>query len=142
MIKVEKSLPPGVGIIWYMEKQFFSRPVKKALARAIKKYKYPLSVITDERIKPNKYTRMVRMSAEYAEGNVIYNVEEEHDPDMVEGNLQVKGIEPGYRTPDDAPDSDEGAWYYLDQHQFIDSEDLDEDSVNIGKNERNENNAY
>lgn len=142
MIKFEKSLPPGVGIIWYMEKQFFSRPVKKALARARKKHKYPLVVITDERIKPNKYTRMVRMSAEYAEGNVIYNVEEEHDPDMVEGNLQVKGIEPGYRTPDDAPDCDEGAWFYLDKYEFIDSEDIDEDAVNIGKHERNEDNAY
>ncbi|MDN4015194.1 hypothetical protein QX233_22360, partial [Chryseobacterium gambrini] len=60
MIKVEKNLPPGVGIIWYMEKQFYTRPVKKALRRACKKYKYPLSVLTDERQKPNKYTRMVR----------------------------------------------------------------------------------
>jgi hypothetical protein len=102
MIKVEKNLPPGVGIIWYMEKQFYTRPVKKALRRACKKYKYPLSVLTDERQKPNKYTRMVRMEPEYSSGNVVYNVEEENDPDMVEGNLQVKGIEPGYNTADDA----------------------------------------
>ena len=46
---------------------------------------------------------MVRMEPEYSSGNVIYNVEDENDPDMVEGNLQVKGIEPGYNTADDAP---------------------------------------
>lgn len=142
MIKVEKSMPPGVGIIWYMEKQFYTRPVKKALARARKKFKYPLSVLTDERIKPNKYTRMVRMEPEYSSGNVIYNVEEENDPDMVEGNLQLKGIEPGYKTPDDAPDADEGAWYYLDQFVVSDSEDWDDDSLGMGRHERNNDNAY
>jgi hypothetical protein len=46
---------------------------KKALRRACKKYKYPLSVLTDERQKPNKYTRMVRMEPEYSSGNVVYN---------------------------------------------------------------------
>ncbi|KFF13108.1 hypothetical protein IW15_10115 [Chryseobacterium soli] len=142
MIKVEKDLPPGVGIIWYMEKQFYTRPVKKALRRVCKKLKYPLSVLTDERKKPNKYTRMVRMEPEYSSGNVIYNVEEEHDPDMVEGNLQLKGIEPGYNTADDAPDADEGAWFYLDQHQFLDAEDLEQDALSLGKHERDEENTY
>ncbi len=40
-----------------------------------------------------------------------------YNPDMVEGNNQLKGLEPGYKTPDDAPDADEAAWHYLDQHQ-------------------------
>lgn len=142
MIKVEKRLPKGVGILWYVEKQFFTRPIKKALARARRKYKYPLSVITDERTKPNKYTRMVRMEPEYSDRNVIYNVAEEHDPDMVEGNLQVKGIEPGYKTADDAPDADEGAWYYLDQYNFLSGDELEDDAVSIGKYERDDDKTW
>ncbi|WP_312399512.1 hypothetical protein [Chryseobacterium sp.] len=142
MIKFEKSLPLGVGIIWYMEKQFYTRPVKKALARAKKKHKYPLSVLTDERRKPGKYTRIVRMEPEYSSGNVIYNVEMENDPDMVEGNLQLKGIEPGYNTPDDAPDADEGAWYYLDQFVVSDDDDWGDDALGMGGHERDEDNHY
>jgi hypothetical protein len=85
---------------------------------------------------------MVRMEPEYSSGNVVYNVEEENDPDMVEGNLQVKGIEPGYNTADDAPDADEGAWFFLDQFVVLDSEDWDKDSFGTGKHERNPDNIY
>ncbi|MEO2080616.1 MAG: hypothetical protein ABGW88_13730 [Leeuwenhoekiella sp.] len=137
MIRYEKSLPLGVSIIWYMEQQFITTPIKNALKRVCKRERYNLSVITDTRNKPGKYTRMVRMEPEYASGNVVFNVDEENDPDMVEGNNQVKGIEPGYKSPDDAPDSDEGAWFYLDQHQFLAQDDLEEKAA-IGKRERQE----
>ncbi|HUH35136.1 MAG TPA: hypothetical protein VL022_04820 [Moheibacter sp.] len=142
MIKFEKRLPKGVGVIWYVEEQFFTRPIKNALARVIKKNKHPLSVITDKRSKPNKYTRIVRMEPEYSDGNVIYNVEEEHDTDMVEGNLQVKGIEPGYNSADDAPDADEGAWFYLDQFTFLSSDDMDGDAFSMGGKNSNNDNKY
>lgn len=141
MIKVEKKLPLSVGVIWYVEEQFFTRPIKNALKRVCRKNKYRLSVITDKRNKPNKYTRMVRMEPEYSDRNVFYNIKEEHDPDMIEGNMQVKGIEPGYKTPDDAPDADEGAWYYLDQHMNLNVGEI-EDTAMIGKRERNEDNLY
>lgn len=42
MIKVEKNLPPRVGIIWYMEKQFYSRPVKKPSDGPVKNSNTPL----------------------------------------------------------------------------------------------------
>lgn len=142
MINVEKSLPAGVAIIWYVEKQFFTRPIKMALERVKKKNgNYNLSVIEDSRIKPNKYTRIVRMEPEYASGNVYYNIDEENDPDMVEGNMQVQGIEPGYKSADDAPDSDEGGWFYLDQHITISAENI-KSSAKMGKQRRNENKTY
>lgn len=135
MISVEKKLPSGVGVIWYVEKQFFTRPVKRALARVIRESKHHISVIEDTRVKPAKYTRIVRMEPDYASGNVYFNIDEQDDPDMVEGNNHTKGIEPGYRSPDDSPDADEGAWFYLDQHISYMMED--DDDVNIGKDERN-----
>ena len=116
MGEFEASLPSGVGVIWYVENQFFNRPVRDAVAEAEKILGRKLNVIADHRKKENKYVRMVKMEPAYFSGNVYYNEDEKYNADMIEGNTQVKGIEPGYKTPDDAPDADEGAFYYLDQH--------------------------
>jgi len=120
MSNYEDSLPIGVGIIWYVEKQFFNRPIQDALfrhnAKRKREGKRTLIIISDQRQKEEKYTRIVRMQPDYENGLVYYNIAEMHNPDMIEGNNQLKGIEPGYKSPDDAPDADEGAWHYLNMH--------------------------
>lgn len=116
MIAVEKELPNNVAVIWYIEKQFINKTMKRAQRIVEREEKYKINVITDERKKPNKYTRIVKMEPDYSNGGVYYNIDEKDDPDMIEGNNQLKSIEPGYNTPDDSPDADEGAWYYLDFH--------------------------
>lgn len=123
MVAFEKGLPDNVRPIWYVEQQFYNRPVKDALKAVNKEAGHNLAVITDTRKKPNKYTRIVRMEPEYALSNVFYNADERHDPDMIEGNNQLKSIEPGYNSPDDAPDADEGAWYYIDKMLSVSSAD-------------------
>jgi len=121
MCEFEAKLPAGVGVLWYVEKQFFNRPIQDALynlnIERQRSGKKNLVVLTDTRIKENKYLRMVKMEPAYTDGEVFYNVHEIHNPDMITGNNQLKGIEPGYSGPDDSPDADEGAWYYLDQHK-------------------------
>jgi hypothetical protein len=120
MSDFEDKLPPGTGIIWYVEKQFFNRPIQDALHLHNKRRKRlgmrTLAIITDARTKEEKFTRIVRMQPTYENGLVFFDIDQMHNPDMVEGNNQLKGIEPGYKSPDDAPDADEGAWYYLDMH--------------------------
>lgn len=120
MSRYDDSLPKGVKVIWYVEKQFFNRPIREALNKhnesRRKDKKRLLCIITDARTKENKYTRIVCMEPEYSNGDVVYNIEEVHDTDMIEGNNQLKGIEPGYKSPDDSPDADEGAWHLLDKH--------------------------
>jgi hypothetical protein len=116
MYDFEEKLPSGVQVIWYMEKQFISKPIHDALFAASQMKGRHLNVITDTRDKENKFTRMVRMEPYYSLRKVFYNQDEIHNADMIEGNNQVKGIEPGYKSPDDAPDADEGAWFYLLQH--------------------------
>jgi hypothetical protein len=116
MIQYEKSLPPGTGIIWYVEEQFFNRPIRDALEAVRSQTGHNLRVIVDKRDKENKYVRIVKMEPQYSLGNVFFDQELIHDPDMQAGNEQLKGIEPGYKSPDDAPDADEGAWHYLDMH--------------------------
>ncbi len=120
MSKVDDSMPMGTAVIWYIEKQFYNRPFTDALdshnADRKKMGLSPLRLIFDGRDKPNKYTRMVLMEPRYSNNQVFYNIDEIHSPDMIEGNNQLKGIEPGYHSPDDAPDATEGAFHYLDKH--------------------------
>lgn len=116
MYDFERSLPEGVTVIWRMEQQFISQPIRQALENVRKQRGSYLSVISDTRTKPNKYSRIVRMEAMYCNNQVMFNAAERHDPDMIEGNNQLSGIEPGYKSPDDSPDADEGAWYYLLPH--------------------------
>lgn len=116
----DEELPPGVAVVWVIENQFFNKQIREALKLHNEKRaadKKPMLIIrVDDRQKPNKYTRIVRMEPEYYNGSVYYNIDEMHNPDMIEGNNQLKGIEPGYRSPDDSPDADEGAWNELDKH--------------------------
>lgn len=116
MVNFEKSLPEGTGVLWYVEQQFFNRPIRDALDEVRKITGHNLQVLMDTRQKENKFVRILKMEPRYSLGGVFYNQEEMHDPDMLEGNNQLMAIEPGYHSPDDAPDADEGAWHYLDQH--------------------------
>lgn len=117
MYQIEELMPDTAAVIWYMEKQWITQPINFALDEARRQKGGKILPITpDTRQKPNKYTRIVRMESLYVAGTVYYNVKEKHNNDMITGNNHVKGIEPGYNTPDDAPDADEGAWYYLLPH--------------------------
>lgn len=121
MSEYEDKLPVGVGVLWFVEKQFFNRPIQEALAAHNKQRrlerKKELIVITDNTNKDNKYIRIVKMEPSYSNGENFYNIDEIHNPDMIEGNNQLKGIEPGYNTPDDSPDADQGAHEQLDKHK-------------------------
>lgn len=116
MAEYERSLPTGTGIIWYIERQFITSIIYDALEQAKKIANYEINVIQDNRQKEEKFTRMVRMEPYYSLRKVYFNIDEQHNADMIEGNNQLSGIEPGYRTPDDAPDADEGAWWHLLRH--------------------------
>lgn len=136
MSNFEDECPKGVLPIWYIEEQFFNRPIRQALSEHNRKRRREgrpeLHIIVDTRSKENKYTRIVRMEPVYANKNVYHNQDEFHNSDMVEGNNQLKGIEPGYKSPDDAPDADEGAWHYL--NPFLPDESWEPVT---GRNKRN-----
>ena len=52
---------------------------------------------------------MLSMFPYYENDRIRYNEKERRNPDFIEGIRQLLGIEPGYRTHDDAPDADERA---------------------------------
>jgi hypothetical protein len=120
MSALNDKLPAGVAILWYMEQQFTNKLFTAALDAHNKARKEAgkkqLIVLMDKTDKVNKYIRIVQMQPSYLNGENYFNIDEIHNPDMLEGNNQLKGIEPGYNTPDDSPDADQGAWNLLDQH--------------------------
>jgi len=121
MSAYEDKLPGGVGVLWYVEKQFFNRPIQDALKAHNKKRKKAgkkqLALMVDTTSKENKYVRIMKMHPSYTNNEIYYNLDEMHDADMIEGNNQLKGIEPGYKGADDSPDADQGAWNLIDNHQ-------------------------
>lgn len=121
MSEFDDRLPEGVSVLWYIEKQFSTKLFKDALnahnRNREKAGKKALIILTDTTKKDNKYVRMAQMQPSYINGENFFNIEEIYNPDMIEGNNQLKGIEPGYQTPDDSPDADQGAFNLLDKHK-------------------------
>ncbi len=71
---------------------------------------YQLPINYDKDKKDDKYGRIVSMSPNYQNGYVYWNLKKKNDPDFIESKNQLIMIEPGYKTPDDSPDADHGAW--------------------------------
>jgi hypothetical protein len=105
----EKSLPEGVIIHWKVESQFWNDPLRDALKEVEKEMKRPLNIIVVPSSKVKKLDRLLSMHPYYQNSRIYWNEKEKANNDMQVGLSQLLGIEPGYRTHDDAPDADERA---------------------------------
>lgn len=119
MIEYEKSLPKSVKIHWRFESQFWNDALKMTLNEVTEETKTELLLIQCDRPVKNKFDRIVSMQPHFQNSRVYFNKSEEFNIDMQVGINQLKAIEPGYNTHDDAPDADEGAITYL--NRFIPS---------------------
>lgn len=105
-------------IPWWYESQFWNESLALIYKEVRKKFKrYPeISLIRDDRRKPNKYDRILAtLLPLYQQGRIIDNIKEKSSNDHQVAQEQTKGIEPGYKCHDDSPDADEGALYILTQ---------------------------
>lgn len=109
MYETEKRLPAGVIIHWKVESQFWNDPVKEALKEVEKEYGYQLNIVVTDTPKGKKYDRILRLHPYYQFGRIYWSQREKGNNDTQTGLAQLKGIEPGYKTHDDAPDADEQA---------------------------------
>ncbi len=110
MYKYEKTLPPGVVVHWHVEEQFWNDPMRDALKVVEAEYGYPLALRIVKRPRLNKYDRIVNGLMPYFQnGRTYFNIDEKYNNDMMEAINQLKGIEPGYKSHDDAPDALEQA---------------------------------
>ncbi len=111
----QKSLPIGVSLPWRFEAQFWNDEIYRIIKEVENEYKITLNLVKSERSKMKKFDRILEMFPQYENGRIYYNINLKNHNDTKVGLEQLKGIEPGYSTHDDAPDADKEAFDYLDK---------------------------
>ncbi len=110
----QKNLPIGISIQIGFESQFWNDSVTETIQEVQDEQEINLNLIKIDSSKTNKYDRMIEMLPQYEQGKIYYNNKLKAHNDTQVGLEQLKGIEPGYKTHDDAPDADKYAFDYLD----------------------------
>ncbi len=107
--------PSNCIINYMMEANFVQDLLMDEFVKEGKSRGYQIPIIPDTRKKPDKFQRIEAMSPLYERGHIYYNETKKSDRHFMTAIDQLLAIEKGSRTPDDSPDADEGAWYYLQQ---------------------------
>ncbi len=111
----QKNLPSGISIQIGFEAQFWNEEVYRNIKEVEDAHKIRLNLIKIDRRTGNKYDAMIEMLPQYQNSRVFINEKLKSHNDTQVGIAQIKGLEPGYKTKDDAPDADKYAFDYLDQ---------------------------
>ena len=112
----QKNLPDTASVPFRFEAQFWNDEIYRIIDEVEKEKGVKLHLVKSERSRKKKYDRMLEMHPQYQNGRIYYNVKLKDHNDTKEGLAQLKGIEPGYRGNDDAPDADKEAFDYLDNY--------------------------
>lgn len=110
----QKRLPKTVSITWRFEAQFWNDEVKRTINEVEEEEGIKLNLVKAPKPTKHKYDRLESMHPYYQNGRPYYNEDKKAHKDTQVGLQQLYGIEPGYRTKDDAPDADEQAIKYLE----------------------------
>ena len=110
----QKRFPISVQIGF--EAQFWNEEIYRNIDEVEIEHHLTLNLIKVGRRKGKKFDAMIEMLPQYQNGRVYFNEDLKSSNDMQVGLAQIKGIEPGYKTHDDAPDSDKMAFDELDRY--------------------------
>ncbi|MEA2041143.1 MAG: hypothetical protein U9N85_01135 [Bacteroidota bacterium] len=132
MCMYQKGLPKTVRVHWRFESQFWNDEVSRTIKEAEKRHNVFLYLVKTDTPKTRKYDRIIKLQPYYQNGRIFYDKDKKAHKDTQTGLEQLYGIEPGYRTHDDAPDADEQAIGYLETHLRA-----SEGSIRTGKYKRN-----
>ena len=113
----QKRLPIGVHVQIGFESQFWNTEITRTIEEVENEFKCHLNLIKIDRRTGNKYDHMITMLPQYQNGRVIFNQALKPLGDFQVGLQQIKGLEPNYKTKDDAPDADVYAFDELDKWQ-------------------------
>ena len=116
MAFIELGLPPSVIIQWRFESQFWNDEVRRTIKEVEEDYRISFNLVKVDTPKTNKYDRILTLQPYYQNGRLYYNDKKQSHNDTATGLQQLYGIEPGYKTHDDAPDADEQCIKYLSRH--------------------------
>ncbi len=118
MASFQCSLSPTVSVRWQFEAQFWNDAVWDVITYIENEMQLRLNIVKTDPPRRKKFDRILRLQAYYQNKKIFYPAKKQNDPDLLEGLEQLFGIEPGYRTHDDAPDADEQAIAWLEH--FLD----------------------
>lgn len=116
MAEFTLSLPPGVRVRWQFESQFWNGEVERNIREVEDEFDIDLRLRKVALPHENKYDRIVSTQPYYQNRRIVYSRALMADNDTLEGIAQLLGIEPGYKTHDDAPDADERCLAELSKH--------------------------
>jgi phage terminase large subunit-like protein len=116
MVMFQRSLPPTVSVLWRFESQFWNDEVRRTIAEVEAKHNINLALVKVDTPKTKKYDRILTLQPYYQNGRIYYNDAKFSHNDTATGLQQLYGIEPGYRTHDDAPDADQQCIEWLSKH--------------------------
>lgn len=112
------ELPKNVIVHWRFEAQFWNDEIERTIAEIEEQYGIKLNIIKVQIEKVKKYDRMLTMHPYYQNGRVFYNIKKKAHTDTQVGMSQLLGLEPGYRTNDDAPDADQQCFENLGKYIY------------------------
>jgi len=110
-----KELPGNVRVRWQYESQFWNEEVQRTIDEVEKKNRMDFRLRKVDLPRENKYDRIVSTQPYYQNGRIFYSDKLKGHNDTQVGLAQLYGIEPGYKTKDDAPDADERCFTDLSQ---------------------------
>jgi predicted phage terminase large subunit-like protein len=113
MAQFQMNLPETVIIHWKFEGQFWNDEILRTIREVEGFHRIHLNLVKVDTPKTNKYDRILTLQPYYQNGRIYHNEAKKSHKSTQEGNAQLLGIEPGYKTPDDAPDADQQAIKWL-----------------------------
>jgi predicted phage terminase large subunit-like protein len=116
MVDFQQHLPDSVSVHWRFESQFWNDEVRRTIKEVETELDIILGLIKVDTPKKKKYERILKLQPYYQNGRIWYNEKKRGHNFTQTGIVQLLGIEPGYRTHDDAPDADEQAIGQLEKH--------------------------
>lgn len=115
MVDFDRNLPDSAVVQWQYEAQFWNDELERTIQEVCKAEAHELRIRKAERSRAAKYDRILTLHPYYQNGRVWYSEKLRSDHDTEVALDQLRGIEPGYKTHDDAPDADEQAISQLSQ---------------------------
>lgn len=113
MYMFRESVKEEIKVPFYFESQFWNEALQIVMREVYNEVKKlcpePLRLIKSTRTKIAKFDRIMTLLPYYQHGQIIYNIAHKTSPSFQIGVNQLKGIEEGYSTHDDAPDADADA---------------------------------
>lgn len=134
MARFQLSLPKTVVVHWRFESQFWNDEVQRTIRDVELAYNIELCMVKVDLSRTKKYDRILTLQGYYQNGRIYYNDAKKGHQDTQIGIAQLLGIEPGYKSHDDAPDADEQAIRYLSKH----SNPYGKTAMRIGKYHQSE----